>query len=73
MPFHLYNLDPLQVGSRVNPAGFANKSRNKSGTLTDSTHTRLVLAAMAYSLDANRPASGSDCPHCHLTVSFGAQ
>jgi hypothetical protein len=31
-------LDTLQVGSRVNPADFANKSRKEFGTLTDSAH-----------------------------------
>jgi hypothetical protein len=35
--FHLYKggvLDPLQVGFRVNPVGFANKSCKKSETLS---------------------------------------
>jgi hypothetical protein len=38
-------LDPLQVGSRVNPVGLDNKSCKKSGTLTDSTHARTVRTA----------------------------
>jgi hypothetical protein len=47
---HLYKgggLDSLQVGSRVNPAGLANKSRKKFGTLTNSVHARTVWATMA--------------------------
>jgi hypothetical protein len=46
-------MDPLQVGSRVNLVGLANKSRKKSGTLTDSAHARTVRAATA-----DHPASG---------------
>jgi hypothetical protein len=38
-------IDPLHVGSQVNPVGLANKFRKKSRTLTDSTHTRTVRAA----------------------------
>jgi hypothetical protein len=51
---HLYKgggLDLLQVGSRVNPIGLANKSREKSGTLTDSTHARTIRATMVDSMD----------------------
>jgi hypothetical protein len=35
-------MDLLQVGSRVNPACLANKSRKKFETLTDSVHARIV-------------------------------
>jgi hypothetical protein len=35
-------LESLQVSSRVNFVGLANKSCNKSGTLTDSMHGRSV-------------------------------
>jgi hypothetical protein len=44
---HLYKgggLDPLQTVSRVNPTVLGNKSREKLGTLTDSTHARTVRA-----------------------------
>jgi hypothetical protein len=44
----------LQVDSQINPAGLANKSRKKSGTLTDSAQTRTVCAAMADSPDRGR-------------------
>jgi hypothetical protein len=40
-------MNPLQVGSRANPAAFANKSRKKLGTLTDSAHVRTVHVATA--------------------------
>jgi hypothetical protein len=43
-------LDPLQVGSRVNPIGLANKSRKKSRTLIDSAHARTVRVATVNSL-----------------------
>jgi hypothetical protein len=54
VPLHLYKeggLDPLQVGSRAYPVGFANKSRKKSGILTDYTHARNVRATTADRLD----------------------
>jgi hypothetical protein len=44
-------LDPLQVGYQVIPAEFANKSHNKTGTLTDFVFARTVHAATT-----NRPA-----------------
>jgi hypothetical protein len=54
-------LDPLQVGSRVNLIGLANKSGKESGTLNNSTHTRTVHAATADSLD-RRPSNLSTGP-----------
>jgi hypothetical protein len=33
-------LDPLQVGSRLNPVALSNKSSKKFGTLTDYVHAR---------------------------------
>jgi hypothetical protein len=44
-------MDPLQVGSRVNPIGLANKSRKKSRTLTDFVHAQTIRAASADSTD----------------------
>jgi hypothetical protein len=47
---HLYKgggLDPLPTISRVNPTVLGNKSREKLGTLTDSTHARTVRATTA--------------------------
>jgi hypothetical protein len=44
---HLYKgggLDPFQTVSRVNVVILGNKSREKLGTLTDSTHARTVRA-----------------------------
>jgi hypothetical protein len=69
VPLYLYKgggLNLLQVGSQVNPTGFANKSCKKSRTLTDSAHARTVRAAMA-----DRPASGSDRPHDQFWCSTG--
>ena len=34
----------MQVAFRVNPAGFANKSRKKWETVTDNAHVRTVRA-----------------------------
>jgi hypothetical protein len=54
---HLYKgggLDPLQTDFRVNPAVLGNKSREKLGTLTDSTHAQTVRATTADRL-ASRP------------------
>jgi hypothetical protein len=51
---HLYKgvgLDPLQVGSRVNLIGLANKSHKQSETLTNSAHARTVGTAIANSPD----------------------
>jgi hypothetical protein len=53
----------LQVGSQTNPVDFANKSRNKSRTLTNSVHVRTVPAV------ADRPGLGPDRP----PVTFCAQ
>jgi hypothetical protein len=39
-------LDQLQVGSRVNLVGFANKSCYNIGTLTDSMHAWTIHAAI---------------------------
>jgi hypothetical protein len=49
VPLRLYRgcLNPLQVGSQTDPADFANKSRKKLGTLTDSVHMQTVSAATA--------------------------
>jgi hypothetical protein len=47
---HLYKgggLDPLQTDFRVNPTVLGNKSCEKLGTLTDSTHARTVYATTA--------------------------
>jgi hypothetical protein len=47
---HLYKgggLDPFPTVSRVNPAVLGNKSREKLGTLTDSTRVRTVRATTA--------------------------
>jgi hypothetical protein len=38
-------LGPLQVSSQTNPTDFANKSRKKSGTLTDYVHAWTIHAA----------------------------
>jgi geranylgeranyl pyrophosphate synthase len=49
---HLYKgegLDPLEVSSRVNFTGLANKSRKKTGILIDYAHTRTVHTATANS------------------------
>jgi hypothetical protein len=57
---HLYKgggLDPLKTDFRVNPVVLGNKSHEKLGTLTDSTHARTVRATTA-----DRQASGSDRP-----------
>jgi hypothetical protein len=46
---HLYKgggLDPLQTASQVNPTVLGNKSREKLGTLTYSTHVRIVREAL---------------------------
>jgi hypothetical protein len=51
---HLYKgggLDQLQVGSRINPVGLANKSCKKSGTVTDSAHARTIRATTTDSPD----------------------
>jgi hypothetical protein len=47
---HLYKgggLDPLQIVSRANPTVLGNKSCEKLGTLTDTTHGRTVRASTA--------------------------
>jgi hypothetical protein len=60
LALHLYKgggLDPLQTVSRVNPVVLGNKSREKLGTLTDSTHARTIRATTA-----DRSGSGLDRP-----------
>jgi hypothetical protein len=51
---HLYKggcLDPLRTGFRVNSTVLGNKSREKLGIVTVSTHARTVCAATADSPD----------------------
>jgi hypothetical protein len=50
-------MDLLQVGSRVNLACLANKSRKKFETLTDYVHARTVRAATTDSPDHGPSAS----------------
>jgi hypothetical protein len=63
---HLYKgggLDPLQIDFRVNPVVLGNQSREKLGTLTDSTHARTVRATPPRTVrTADHPASGPDRP-----------
>jgi hypothetical protein len=49
-------LDPLQDGSRVNPAVLANKSRKKYVTLTDFVNAR------GWSVTLRRTVWTADCP-----------
>jgi hypothetical protein len=50
-------MDPLQVGSRVNPAGLANKSCKRFKTLTDSAHAWTVHTATTDSRERGPPQS----------------
>jgi hypothetical protein len=73
---HLYKgggLDPLQVGSRVNHVGLANKSRKKSGTITDSVHgersallQRAVRTVDSLDLGSDRPPGQFGAQHMPL-------
>jgi hypothetical protein len=59
---HIYKgggLDPLQAGSRVNPADLANKFYKKLGILTDSA--RADCATTADCLD-REPSGPTVCP-----------
>jgi hypothetical protein len=59
---HLYKgggLDPFSTVSRVNPAVLGNKSREKLGTLTDSTRARTVRATTADSPDREPSGLGA--------------
>jgi hypothetical protein len=65
---HLYKeggLDPLQVVSQANPVILANKSCEKLGTLTYSTHARTVRATTV-----DRPNGGPSGLRAGLSTSI---
>jgi hypothetical protein len=65
-------VEPLQVGSQVNPTGLANKPRMKSGTSTNSAHAWTIHIASADSPD--RGPSGLTVESSVRSIGqFGAQ
>ena len=71
---HLYKgggLDPLQTDFRVNLMVLGNKSHEKLGTLTDSTHARTVRATTADYPDRG-PSGLRAGPSARLFLMFNA-